>query len=112
FGPNENVRPDMHIAGPLKMLPTRQHFITQLESSREANERLWQSLPPLLGANRFESLKSGEQAVRLAESEAGDPLLIARQFDAGRVLVFAGDSTHLWWRRGHQDAHRRFWRQA
>jgi uncharacterized membrane protein len=112
FGPEQQVRPDMHLAGPLQMIPARQHFITQLADGQDENLRLWRSLPPLLGANRFESLKAGEQAVRLAESEGGDPLLIARQYDAGRVLVFAADSTHRWWRRGHQDAHRRFWRQA
>jgi hypothetical protein len=113
FGPDQPVRQEIHIPGPLQMIPARPHFITRLSGGGEdENLRLWRSLPPLLGANRFESLKPGEQAVRLAESEAGDPLLVARQYDAGRVLVFAADSTHRWFRYGHEDAHRRFWRQA
>lgn len=111
FGPDEPIRSDVHITGPLQMLPTRPHFITHLANGSE-NLKAWRRLRPLLGANRFESLKSGEQAIRLAETEAGDPLLLARQYGAGRVLVFAADSTHLWWRYGQQDAHRRFWRQA
>jgi uncharacterized membrane protein len=111
FGPDEPVRADIHISGPIRMIPSRPHFITHLADGQE-NTKAWQALKPLLGANRFDSVKPGEQAVRLAETEAGDPLLLARQYGQGRVLVFAADSTHLWWRYGQQDAHRRFWRQA
>jgi uncharacterized membrane protein len=113
FGPDQPIRLDIHIPGPIQMVPSRPHFITHLAGGDvNENMRLWRSLPPLLGANRFESLKPGEQAVRLAETEDGDPLLVARQYDAGRILVLAVDSTHFWWQHGHQDLHRRFWRQA
>ncbi len=111
FGPDQAIRHDVHISGPLKMVPSRPHFITHLANGDE-NLKAWAELPPLQGANRFLSVKSGQQAVRLAETQAGDPLLLARQYDGGRVLVFAADSTHRWWRYGFQDAHRRFWRQA
>ncbi len=111
FGADQPVREELHRDGPLVMVPTRPHFITHLGTAGD-NVAAWRRLKPLLGANRIESLKP--QAIRLAEAdnEQRDPLLVARQYDRGRVLVFAGDSTHRWWRYGQQDAHKRFWRQA
>ena len=114
FGADKPVRKDLHLAGPLKMVPTpgRPHFITHLAAGEAENLNAWQRLnaTPLLGANRLEPLR--RNAIRLAETPNGDPLLVARQFAPGRVLVFAADSTHLWWRNGQQEAHKRFWRQA
>ncbi len=109
LSPDAPIREDQHLPGPLLMLPTRPHFITRLAPEAE-NEQRWRQLKPLTGANRFESVVP--RATRLADSEKGDPLLVAWQFDAGRVLVFAADSTHRWWRYGQQEAHKRFWRQA
>ncbi|MCA9271080.1 MAG: hypothetical protein KDA41_21510, partial [Planctomycetales bacterium] len=37
---------------------------------------------------------------------------IARSYGDGRVLAFAGDSTHLWVRHGKGEAFDRFWRQS
>src|SRR6185437_15484009 len=70
----------------------------------------WEKLPPLEGANRFGGLKPG--ANLLAETESGQPLLVASNFGAGRVLAFAGDSTWHWWMEGQEAAHKRFWRQV
>ncbi len=109
LGPDAPIREDLHLPGPLAMLPTRPHFITRLAPESQNRER-WQQLRPLAGANRFDSINP--RANLLAESQNGDPLLIAWQIGAGRVLIFAGDSTHRWWRFGQQQAHLRFWRQA
>ena len=111
FGADKPVRADVHLPGPLQMVPTpdRPHFITHLATGDE-NLNAWQRLKPLRGANRFVSLRPN--AIRIAESTAGDPLLVGREFAPGRVLVCAVDSTHRWWRWGQQDAHKRFWRQA
>ncbi|MCA9166135.1 MAG: hypothetical protein KDB23_00635, partial [Planctomycetales bacterium] len=109
FGADKPVRADQHLPGPLQMKPSRNHFITHL-ADRADNEAAWSKLKPLLGANKIVPLTP--QAIRLAESQNGDPLLVARQYGTGRVLVFAGDSTYLWWLGGQQAAHRRFWRQA
>ena len=109
LGPDAPIRTDQHLPGPLQMLPTRPHFITRLAPDAE-NQQRWRQLKPLAGANRFESVVPC--ATRLADSDKGDPLLVAWQFDAGRVLVFAADSTHRWWRYGQQEAHKRFWRQS
>ena len=109
LGPDAPIREDLHLSGPLQMLPTTPHFVTRLAPEPENTTR-WQQLKPLTGANRFDSVNP--RAMRLAESQNGDPLLVAWQYDAGRVLVFAADSTHRWWRYGQQEAHKRFWRQA
>ncbi|MEQ8788493.1 MAG: glutamine amidotransferase [Pirellulaceae bacterium] len=102
-----DIREDLHL-GQVRMNPTGAHYLTRLASGEE-NDPLWQSLPPLLGANKFAGLKSSARV--LAESPDGAPLLVAGEFGAGRVLAFAGDSTWRWWMMGHADEHRRFWRQ-
>jgi len=67
-------------------------------------------LPALEGANRFRRTKRGANV--LAESEDKAPLLVEKPYGLGRVLAFAGDSTWRWALSGHEDAHRRFWRQT
>jgi uncharacterized membrane protein len=101
------LREDLHL-GEVRMTPTGEHYLTRLAPGEE-NLRLWQSLPPLLGANKFSGVKPSARV--LAESPGGAPLLVAGEFGAGRVLAFAGDSTWRWWMLGHADEHRRFWRQ-
>ena len=104
FGPDIEVRKDQHVDGPLNIVPSGNHFVTYL-----GNENLWRQLRPLKGANRLEVKP---RATILAKSDQDLPMLVAWQYDAGRVLAFAGDSTYLWWSHGQQEAHRRFWRQA
>jgi uncharacterized membrane protein len=107
--PQAPLREDMHLAGPLVMLPTTNSSITHLAPD-ELNTRTWRELPPLKGANRLGAVK--DRAVVLAETESGQPLLVQSGFVAGRVLALATDSTHQWWRYGQEAAHKRFWRQA
>ncbi|MDA0970023.1 MAG: hypothetical protein O3A60_06245, partial [Planctomycetota bacterium] len=47
----------------------------------------------------------------LAVSQAGDPLLVAKNYGTGRVAALAVDSTWRWVMQGEDRAHRRFWRQ-
>ena len=103
-----SIRPDLHIEGPLKMLPTTPEFVTRLAPEAD-NRSTWDRLPPLDGANRFSGLKVS--AIVLAESPAGDPLLVHGSYGLGRVLAFAGDTTWKWWTHGNQLQHKRFWRQ-
>lgn len=107
---SQPVRPDIEVTGPLTMLPTGDHFITRLAEGNE-NLALWQSLPPLRNANKLRELRR-QDAIVLAETPDHTPLLIQGNYGLGRVLVFAGDSTYRWWRGGHPEAHKRFWRQA
>ncbi len=106
FGAEVPVREELHVPGPFRMIPTGPHFITNLGQDR------WDRLKPLSGANRFDSIKPRAMILARSDSQKQEPLLIGWQYDGGRVLVFAADSTHLWWRHGQQPAHKRFWRQS
>jgi uncharacterized membrane protein len=105
------VRTDLHLPGPLRMLPIRAHPAVSLAADAE-NAAAWKRLPPLSGANKFAEIKDAAGTVVLAESEAGQPLLVAGEYGRGRVLAMAGDSTWRWWMQGQQAAHKRFWRQT
>ncbi len=110
--PDEPVRSDLQLPGPLPMRPTAlglMHFALRLAADRAKNEALWSELPPLDGAYKFRGLSPG--AVVLADSGSNVPLLVAHQYGDGRVMAFAGDSTWHWWMRGFESAHKRFWRQ-
>lgn len=104
------LRDDRHWLRKLKMLPARGHYITTLADDPSNNRATWEALPKLVNANRFDRLHP--QAMVLAQSEDGLPLLAARNYGAGRVLAFAGDTTNRWRRWGFEEAHNRFWRQA
>jgi uncharacterized membrane protein len=108
---NEPLRTDVHLLGSQRLRPTTlagRQFVTQLTAA-DRNARLWESLPPLDGANKFRDLKD---ATVLLETPAGAPILVAGNSASGRVLAFAGDSTWRWWTHGFADAHKRFWRQV
>ncbi len=101
---------------PLRMKPTpagRRHLALALDSDAAYSAQLWEKLPPLDGANRFQSLKPG--AVVLASDFTPEktevPLLIEHSFGRGRVMMFPADSTWRWQLGGFEDVHKRFWRQ-
>jgi uncharacterized membrane protein len=101
------LRTDMHWEKPIQMRPTADHYITRL-GGEDGSLEVWEQLPKLRGANRFDRLK--ESALVLLESDDRDPLLVAGSY-GGRVLAFAGDSTYLWIRAGFEEPHQQFWRQ-
>jgi hypothetical protein len=105
------IREDLHIKGPLQMLPVGTHPITRLAPGGES-ERIWASLPPLDGANKLFKVKEGPGNRVIAESADGAPLLVVGEYGRGRVLAFAGDSTFRWPLAGRESEHKRFWRQA
>lgn len=110
--PNEPVREDLHRIGPIRMVPTAiglSHYALSLAPTSGETKRLWDSLPPLDGVNRWSGIKPG--ALVLAQDEKGEPLMVAHFYGQGRVLAFAGDSTWRWWLHGYEAAHKRFWRQ-
>ena len=110
----EPIRTDLHLAGPLTMLPNARsaahHFVTELAPG-EANLATWGKLPPLEGANNLARDKLKRAAQVLAETSDGKPLLISQEA-GGRVMAFAADSTWRWWMGGFEAQHKRFWRQA
>ena len=101
----------LHLPEPVVMVPARDHPIMRL-SAGEENTRAWNSLPPLIGANKFSGVKDAAGVQVLAQTPRGAPLLVAGEYGRGRVLAFAGDSTWRWWTFGRQAEHRRFWRQV
>ena len=80
----------------LKMLPSPRFGDVPLMQlgPPDKNREIWDKLPGLDGANRFERLKPTAQT--LAVTPAGQPLLVAIESGSGRVLAFAGDSTWHW----------------
>jgi hypothetical protein len=111
--PGDPIRSDVHLPGPLRMKPTElgeNEFALRLAATPQESRVIWEKLPPLEGANRFDGLKPG--ALVLASAGEGRPLLVSQSYGGGRVLAFAGDSTWHWWLEGFEAAHKRFWRQV
>jgi hypothetical protein len=108
----EPVRESLHLRGPLQMMPDQRFggvSILRLGATDQDSRTAWQALPPLDGANDLGRLDP--TAKPLAVTPDGRPLLVAREFGAGRVLAFAADSTWRWVMQGAGEQHRRFWRQ-
>jgi uncharacterized membrane protein len=109
---DQPVRESLHRVGPLEMLPDRQFggvSILRLGKSDQETLAAWRGMPPLEGANDLGRLVP--TAKPLAVTGDGHPLLVGREFGAGRVLAFAADSTWRWVMQGAGEQHRRFWRQ-
>jgi hypothetical protein len=109
---DEPVRESLHFKGPLQMLPDARFggvSILRQGKSEQASRAVWQSLPPLEGANDLGRLVPA--AKPLAVTADGRPLLVGREYGDGRVVAFAADSTWRWAMQGAVEQHRRFWRQ-
>ena len=108
----EPIRNDLHLQGPLAMVPDRRFggvtILRQGESLAESLD-VWKRLPTLDGASRLPSLLPIAKPLALTADNV--PLLVAREYGLGRVLTFAADSTWRWAMQGAAEAHRRFWRQ-
>lgn len=111
-------RPDddrFHINRDIKLrLPQgdRGHAITKLAHDPTENQRLWESLKPLLGMNRFGKPSTNPGVRTLLASADGEPALMTNEAGRGRVLAFAGDTTWRWWTSGNKKLHQQFWRQC
>jgi uncharacterized membrane protein len=101
--------------GGLKVVPNPiglDSYVMRLAPSRAENQAIWESLPPIGGANRLEA----KLAARLwATSPQADPLIVALDAGRGRSLAFGGETWH-WARDLDKDtsrlAHLNFWRNA
>jgi hypothetical protein len=103
--------PSFHLQGEFPLVPTRPNPITDLAPEPE-NSRIWRSLRPMEGLNRFGQLKTGPGIQILLQTPQGDPALVTGQYGRGRVLAFAANSTWRWWLAGQQKVSQQFWRQA
>jgi uncharacterized membrane protein len=89
-----------------------QSYILRLAPTPEESRKLWESLPPMSGTNRFGKAKP--LATVLATIQGSEePLMMSMETGSGRVLAFGGE-TWNWYRADERGllAHRRFWRQA
>lgn len=114
----EEIRKQLHINREIKLKPTRNHYLTKLgDSGIEA----WADLPPLAGANRFESVKNNALVLLQSDDPSRTPILVSTSVGiGGRVLAFAGDSTRRWnyfrlnndpMQRTFKQEYDQFWRQ-
>ena len=101
----------------VKLVPTPlglDSFILQVGANRAETAKIWESMPPMLGTNRFGELKA---ACRGAGDDSGcpnaEPVMISMDAGAGRVIAFGGE-TWVWARQTEEGrlAHRKFWRQS
>lgn len=107
------VREDVHIPGPIRVLPTeigKSHYLLKFSNNSVRNLEIWNAFPELSGANRLEGEKGG--AIRLLETSNRQPILISQNRGNGRVLASALDSTWQWRLGGFVNEHTRFWRQT
>ncbi len=110
----KSIAKDLHYFQDLKMVPTSlglNRYVMQLENSSSENQKKWNSLAPLKGANRLR--KKYDTVEILAQSAGGEaiPLLFAADVIRSRVMAFAGDTTFQWFLSGNRAEHEKFWRQ-
>ena len=103
------------IDAPVKVTPTRegqQHDLMRIGEAGLDVAGDWARLDPLPGANRLGGLKPAAEV--LAQSPAGEPLIVAQTYGKGRSLAIAFDATWRWVLNKHDTAElqRRFWRQV
>jgi uncharacterized membrane protein len=98
------------LPGEVKMVPTGTHAITRLSGEGDG-AAVWNRLPKLAWANKFQDVKQAPGVRVLLETPEGSPILVSGEYGRGRVLAFAGESTFRWPLAGFGREHNRFWRQ-
>ena len=107
---------DGEIEDPVKLVPTPlglDSFILQVGATKAETAKIWDSLPAMLGTNRFGERKLGAAVLATTAGAAGEPVMISMDYGAGRVIAFGGE-TWVWARQTEEGrlAYRRFWRQS
>lgn len=108
--PGDDGNPENHINTKIQMLPTdrgNDRYLMNLSASN--NRQTWEQFPKLGGATKLVP-KSGVVEI-LAETQNGDPLLLATETGRGRCLALAVDETWKWHLHGFESEHQRFWQQ-
>lgn len=100
---------------PLVLTPAGEtHPVTRLLPARDANERLWSSLPGFRFTFPVERLKPGARALvglddPSSRSPSGPaPTLVTQLVGAGRVVFFGADETYRW-RSAYENAYHALW---
>lgn len=73
------------------------HPVLKLETRKEANRKVWESLPPLQGLNVGLNAAKGAQVLGTSQGPVADgPVLAARKVGEGRTLAIATDASWYW----------------
>ncbi len=77
------------------------HPLVRLFDTAEESRQAWEALPPLDGWSRFASTRPGAQVVAAQPHETADdgsplPVIAARSYGRGKVMLVSTDSTWRW----------------
>ncbi|MCC6510206.1 MAG: hypothetical protein IT423_13960, partial [Pirellulaceae bacterium] len=75
------------------------------------NEAAWNALPPLHMTSAVKALPGSEVLATYAQESEEIPLMVTRQFGAGRVFYSGTDETWRWRFKVADTYHQRFWNQ-
>lgn len=101
--------------GGLRFVPSRDaldSFVLQVGPNRAETTRLWNSLPPLAGTNRFGQAKGSATIYGHTPAPNAEPIMVGLELGKARTLAFGGE-TWVWARASDEGraAHRKLWRQ-
>ncbi len=88
-------------------------YVLQVGVNRTETAKIWDSMPPILGSNRFGEPKLGANILATTPGPNPEPLMLDMLVGHnGRVIAYGGD-TWVWARESEEGrlAHRKLWRQ-
>jgi uncharacterized membrane protein len=102
----------------IKLVPTPLGLdrigILQVGATRAETTKIWESMPPITGTNRFGEPKLGASVLATTPGPNPEPLMLSMDYGKGRVVAYGGE-TWVWARATSEEgrrAHRKFWRQC
>ncbi len=81
------------------------------EVDRVANQQFWELLPPPHRINTVTALPGAEVLVEAVVNDISQPMMVTRNYGAGRVLYLASDETWRWRYKAADTYHQRIWNQ-
>ncbi|MEZ6132818.1 MAG: hypothetical protein R3C59_29470 [Planctomycetaceae bacterium] len=81
------------------------------EVDRVANQEFWKRLPPPHRFNPVRVLPGAELLVEAVANDTTHPMMVIRNYGAGRVLYLASDETWRWRYKAADTYHQRIWNQ-
>lgn len=88
------------------------HPVLRLSPDPDANRRLWEKAPPLLGITPVRGVKAGAQLL-LASEKDNRPVLAVQNYGSGRVAAFISGGSWYWQvsMPADDEFHEKFWKQ-